>query len=80
MDYKPEGRRKIGRPKLRGIDGLLQDMKKLEVKNRWRVATDREARRKVLAVELLLLMMMMVIMIMMRTAHVSASKHVREIL
>ena len=50
MDYKPEGRWKIGRPKVRGIDGLLQDMKKLEVKNWWRVATDREARRKVLAV------------------------------
>ena len=33
MACKPEGRRRIGRPKLRWIDGVLEDIKKLGVTN-----------------------------------------------
>jgi hypothetical protein len=33
MDYKSEGRRRIERPELRWIDGVLEDIKKLELKN-----------------------------------------------
>ena len=43
MDCKPEGRRRIERPKHRGIDGVLEDVKELGVKNWWTVARDREA-------------------------------------
>ena len=43
IDCKPEGRRRIGRPKLRWVDGVLQDMKKLGVKNWWTVSKDKEA-------------------------------------
>jgi hypothetical protein len=42
MDCKTEGRR-TGRPKLRWIDGIMEDIKKLVVKNRWAVARVREA-------------------------------------
>jgi hypothetical protein len=48
MDYKPEGRRRIGRPKRRQNDGILDDVKKLELKNCWTAARDRRAWRKVL--------------------------------
>ena len=48
MDCKSEGRRIIERPKLRWIDGVLDDMKKLGIKNWWTVARDREAWKKVL--------------------------------
>ena len=41
MDCKTEGR--IGRPKLKWIDGIMEDIKKLVVKNRWAVARIREA-------------------------------------
>jgi hypothetical protein len=34
MDCKPEGRRRIGRPKLRWIDGVLEDIKTVGV-NIW---------------------------------------------
>jgi hypothetical protein len=33
MDCKPEGRRRIGRPKLRWVDGVMMDVKKLGIKN-----------------------------------------------
>jgi hypothetical protein len=46
MDCKPEGRRKIERPKVRGIDEILKDIKKLEINNWWRVARVREDWRK----------------------------------
>jgi hypothetical protein len=48
VDCKPEGRRKIERPKLRGIDGVFEDIKKMKVKNWWIVARDRKAWREVL--------------------------------
>ena len=47
-DCKPEGRRRIERPNLRGIDGALEHIKRLGVNNLWTVATDREGWRKVL--------------------------------
>jgi hypothetical protein len=46
FDIRPEGTRKIGRPKLRWEDGVIQDIRVLGVKN-WRdVAMDREDWRK----------------------------------
>ncbi|PSN34620.1 hypothetical protein C0J52_24196, partial [Blattella germanica] len=38
METKPEGRRKAGRPNLRWMDGILQDVKSLRLKNWWMVA------------------------------------------
>jgi len=48
MESKPEGRRSVGRPKLRWMDGVLEDLRKLGVKSWWMVAKDRESWRKVL--------------------------------
>jgi hypothetical protein len=42
-----EERRRTGRPKLRWIDGVLEDIKTLVVKNWWTVARDKEAWRKI---------------------------------
>jgi hypothetical protein len=33
MESKPEGRRSVGRPKLKWLDGVLEDLRKLEVKD-----------------------------------------------
>ena len=69
MDCKPEGIRRIGRPKLRWIAGVMMDIKKLGVMN-WRtVSRDREAGRKGpsgsrylhWALELVMIMMMIMI-------------------
>ena len=46
MDCKPEGRKRTERPKLRWIDGVLEDIKKLGINDWWTVAWDRKARRK----------------------------------
>jgi hypothetical protein len=35
VDCKPERRRRIGRPKLRWINGVLADIKKVGVNNWW---------------------------------------------
>jgi hypothetical protein len=43
MGCKPEGRRRIEKPKLRCIDGVLEDVKQLKIKDLWKVAKDREA-------------------------------------
>jgi hypothetical protein len=43
MDCKPEVRRRTGRPKVRWIDGVLEDIKELGVKDWWTVASDRKA-------------------------------------
>jgi hypothetical protein len=48
MDCKPEGRRNVGRSKLRWMDGVLEDLKKTGVKNWWTVAKNRDAWKKVL--------------------------------
>jgi hypothetical protein len=43
MDCKEDGRRRIGRPKLRWIDGVLEDIKTPEVTIWWTVVRVREA-------------------------------------
>ena len=48
MDFMPEGRKGTGRPQIRWIDGVLEGIKKLRLKNWWRVASVREAWNKVL--------------------------------
>lgn len=48
MDCRPEGRRRIERPKLRWIDRVLEDVKKLGVKDLWTAVWDREAWGEVL--------------------------------
>jgi hypothetical protein len=48
FDTRPEGTRKIGRPKLRWEDGVIQDIRVLGVKNWRNVAMDREDWRKLL--------------------------------
>jgi hypothetical protein len=48
FDTRPEGTRKIGRPKLRWEDGVIQDIRALGVKNWSNVAMDREDWRKLL--------------------------------
>jgi hypothetical protein len=42
FDTKPDGVRRVGRPKLRREDGVDQDMRILEVKNWKKVAPDRD--------------------------------------
>jgi len=41
FNIKPDGVRRVGRPKLRWEDGVDQDMRILEVKN-WKVAPNRD--------------------------------------
>jgi hypothetical protein len=48
FDTRPEGTRKIGRPKLKWEDGVNQDIRVLVVKNWRNVAMDREDWRKLL--------------------------------
>jgi hypothetical protein len=45
---KPEGRRRVGRPNLRWMDGVTKDAERLEVRN-WRIkARDRDVWRRLL--------------------------------
>jgi hypothetical protein len=45
---KPEGRRRVGRPNLRWMDGVTKDAKRLGVRN-WRIkARDRDGWRRLL--------------------------------
>ena len=45
---KPEGRRRVGRPNLRWIDGVMRDAEKLGVRN-WRIKDkDRDGWRRIL--------------------------------
>jgi hypothetical protein len=48
MESKPEARRSVGRPKLRQMDAVLEDMRKLGVQSWWMVAKDKGSWRKVL--------------------------------
>ena len=41
FNTKPDGARRVGKPKLLWEDGVDQDMRILEVKN-WKVALDRD--------------------------------------
>ena len=47
FNIKPDGVRRVGRPKLRWEDGVDQDMRILEVKN-WKVAPNRDEWAKLL--------------------------------
>jgi hypothetical protein len=45
---KPEGRRPVGRPNLKWMDGVMRDAERLGVRN-WRIrAKDRDGRRRLL--------------------------------
>jgi hypothetical protein len=45
---KPEGRRRVGRPNLRWMDGVMKDAERLRVRN-WRIkARDRDVWRRLL--------------------------------
>ena len=48
FNTKPDGVRRAGRPKLRWEDGVDQDMRILKVKNRKKVALDRDEWAKLL--------------------------------
>jgi hypothetical protein len=48
FNTKPDGVRRVGRPKLRWEDGVDQDMRILEVKNWKKVALDRDEWAKLL--------------------------------
>ena len=47
-EYKPDGRRRVGRPKFRWMDGIIEDVKRLKITNWWMAARNREAWRKIL--------------------------------
>jgi hypothetical protein len=40
-ESKPEGRRSVGRPKLRWMDEVLEDLRNFDVESLWMVAKDR---------------------------------------
>ena len=42
------GQRRIGRPKSRWMDGVLEDIRRLEIINWWMVARKREIWKKIL--------------------------------
>jgi len=48
FNTKPNGVRRVGRPKLRWDDGVDQDIRMLEVKNWKKVALDRDEWAKLL--------------------------------
>jgi len=48
FNTKPDGVRRVGRPKLRWKDGVDQDMRILDVKNWKKVALDRDEWAKLL--------------------------------
>jgi hypothetical protein len=39
---KPEGRRRVGRPNLRWVDGVMRDAERLGIRNWWINAKDRD--------------------------------------
>jgi hypothetical protein len=48
MECKPEGQMSVGRPRLQWKDGVEDDLRKLNVKNWWTVAKDRESWKNIL--------------------------------
>ena len=48
MGNKFQGKRSIGRLRLRWMDGVLEDLRTLRIKRWWLVARDREAWQRVL--------------------------------
>jgi hypothetical protein len=47
MEYKLEGWRSVGWPRLRWKDRVEDDLRQLNVKNWWRVVKDRESWKKI---------------------------------
>jgi hypothetical protein len=46
--YKPEGRRRVGRPNLRWMDGVMRDAERLGIRN-WKIkARNRDGWRLIL--------------------------------
>jgi hypothetical protein len=45
LDWKPMGSRPVGRPRQRWQEGVMEDLKKLKVKNWEEIAKDRRAWR-----------------------------------
>ena len=48
LEYKVDGKRRVGRPRLRWEDSIVKDIKKLAVKEWWNVVTDRNKWQKIL--------------------------------
>jgi hypothetical protein len=48
MEWKPEGRRSVRRPRLRWMDGVEDDLRKMKVKKWWLAARNRESWRNIL--------------------------------
>ena len=48
MEYKPDGKKKVGKPKLHWMDDVMSDIRILGVRNWWTVAKDRDLWRKIL--------------------------------
>jgi hypothetical protein len=47
-EWKPEGRRSVGWPRLRWMDGVEEDLRKMKIKKWWSAARNRESWRKIL--------------------------------
>jgi len=48
MESKLEGRTRMRRPKLRCLDGVVEDLRKLGIRRRWMVARDIQSWKRVL--------------------------------
>jgi hypothetical protein len=48
MEWKPDGRRFVGRPRVRRMDGVEDDLRKMKIKTWWSAARSREWWRKIL--------------------------------
>jgi hypothetical protein len=48
MEWKPEGRGSVGRPRLRWMDGLEEDLRNVKIKKWWLAARNRMSWRKIL--------------------------------
>jgi hypothetical protein len=48
MEWRPEGRRSVGRSRLRRMDGVEEDLRKMTVKKWWLAARNRESWRNIL--------------------------------
>ena len=48
IEYKPEGRQRVGKFKLHWIEGVVEDLKKLGVKSWWTAARNSEPWRRIL--------------------------------
>jgi hypothetical protein len=72
IDWKPMGTRPVGRPRQRWQEVVMEDLKKLKVKNwnktvkdrrTWRDLTEKAKTHKVLYFQMMMMMMMMMMMI-----------------